>query len=87
MDEHQENVRDVILRSLTACLEELTPGFTAVVREAAEQTLLEWPDSTPSAIRAFGDEETRRIIGLILPHGAPQGSPAEPRAPHPGQRP
>ncbi|WP_428700173.1 hypothetical protein [Stappia sp.] len=87
MDEHRENVRDVIQRCMTACLEELRPGFTAVVREAAERTLLDWPDNTPPAVRAFGDEETRRIIGLILPHEAPQGPPAEPRAPHRGQRP
>lgn len=87
LDEHRENVRDVIMRCLVACLDETRPGFIAVVREAAEQTLLEWPDGTPPHVRAFADEETLRLIALILPPETPQGSPAGSRAPHRARHP
>jgi hypothetical protein len=87
MEQHRDNVRDVILRCMAACMDEAAPGFTGVVRQAAEQTLAEWPDSTPPHMRAFADEETRRLIDLILPPGEAQPEPPEgPRAPRRGRR-
>lgn len=57
-----ENVRDAILRCLAPGLERVRPGVTADVREAAERLLSAWPDGTPPYVRAFADEETRRLI-------------------------
>jgi hypothetical protein len=86
MEQHRDNVRDVVLRCMAACMEEAVHGFTGVVRECAERTLADWPASTPPHMQAFADEETRRLIDLILPTEAPEGSPAGPRAPRRGRR-
>ncbi|WP_156884452.1 hypothetical protein [Stappia stellulata] len=86
--EHRENVRDVILRCLAAGLEGIKPGVTTAAREVAERALFDWPEGTPPYVRAFADEETRRLIALILPSGeARPEPPVGPRAPHRGRRP
>ncbi|WP_425087024.1 hypothetical protein [Stappia sp.] len=86
--EHRENVRDMIMRCLVAGLERVKPGVTADVREVAERLLFDWPDGTPPYVRAFADEEARRLIALILPAGeARPEPPVGPRAPHRGRRP
>tara|TARA_Y100001933_G_scaffold264501_1_gene330459 strand:+ start:1808 stop:2080 length:273 start_codon:yes stop_codon:yes gene_type:complete len=83
IEEHRENVRDVVTRCLVSCLDELAPGFAGIVRTAAEHTLLEWPEGTPPHVRAFADEETRRLIDQILPLDA---VPVVPEGPHEPRR-